>query len=53
MFTQWSITQLSAIKNNEIMKFPGKLMELENIIPSVVTQTQKDRHDVYSLQSGH
>jgi hypothetical protein len=28
----------SAIKNNELIKFLGKLMELENIIPSVVTQ---------------
>ena len=31
----------SAIKNNEFMKFIAKLMELENIIPSEVTQSQK------------
>jgi hypothetical protein len=29
----------SAIKNKDIMKFTGKWMELENIIPSEVTQT--------------
>ncbi|KAL6055962.1 hypothetical protein STEG23_031197 [Scotinomys teguina] len=34
----------SAEKNNDIMKFAGKWNELENIILSDVTQTQKDRH---------
>jgi hypothetical protein len=40
-----------AIKNNDIMKFSGKWMELENIILSEVTQTQKDKHGMYSLVS--
>jgi hypothetical protein len=31
------------------MKFSGKWMELENIILSEVTQTQNDKHDMYSL----
>jgi 23S rRNA pseudoU1915 N3-methylase RlmH len=31
----------SIIKNNEFMKFLGKWMELENIILSDVTQSQK------------
>ena len=31
----------SAIRNNEFMKFLDKWMELENIILSVVTQSQK------------
>ena len=31
------------IKNNDIMAFSGKWMELENIILSKVTQTQKDK----------
>jgi hypothetical protein len=35
------------------MEFPGKWMELENIIKSEVTQTQKDTHGVYSLISGY
>jgi hypothetical protein len=33
----------SAIKNNDFMKFAGKWMELENIILSKVTQSQKKR----------
>ena len=39
----------SAIKNKDIMNFAGKWMELENITLSEVTQTQKDRHGLYSL----
>ena len=43
----------SAIKNDNILSFAGKWMELENIILSEVTQTQKDMHDMYSLISGY
>ena len=42
-----------AIKNKNIMNFAGKWMELENIILSEVTQTQKEMHGVYSLISGY
>ena len=42
-----------AIKNNDIMKFAGKWMELEKIILSEVTETQKDKHGMYSLVHGH
>jgi hypothetical protein len=35
------------------MKFPGKWMDLEGIILSEVTQSQKNAHDLYSLISGH
>jgi hypothetical protein len=35
------------------MKFLGKWMELEGIILSEVTQSQKNSHDVYSLTSGY
>ena len=38
----------SAIKNNELMKFLGKWMELENIL-SKVTQSQKNTHGMHSL----
>ena len=31
-------------KNNDIMKIVGKWMDLENIILSDVTQTQKDKY---------
>jgi hypothetical protein len=41
----------SAIKNEDILSFAVKWMELENIILSQVTQTQKDLHDVYLLIS--
>ena len=42
----------SAIKNEGVMSFAGKCMELENIILSEVTQTEKDVHGMYSLISG-
>ena len=41
----------SAIKNEDILSFAGKWMELENIILGEVTQTQKDMHGMYSLIS--
>ena len=39
----------SAIKNEDILSFAGKWMELENVIMSEVTQTQKNMHGIYSL----
>ena len=41
----------SAIKNNDFVKFLGKWMELENIIPNEVTHSQKNRHGMYSVIS--
>ena len=41
----------SAITNNDFMKVLDKWMDLENIIPSQVTQSQKNTHDMYSLIS--
>ena len=38
-------------KNEDILSFAGKWIELENIILSEVTQTQKDMHGIYSLIS--
>jgi hypothetical protein len=49
----YTIKYYSAIKNEDILHFAGKWMELENIILSEVTQTQKDMHDMYSLMSGY
>jgi hypothetical protein len=43
---------LFSYKNEDILSFAGKWMELENIL-SEVTQTQKDRHGLYSLISGY
>ena len=42
----------SAIKNKDIIKFAGKWVELENIL-NEITQTQKDKHGMYSLRSGY
>ena len=39
-------------KNSDILNFAGKWMELENIILSEVTHTQKDNDHMYSLIGG-
>ena len=39
----------SVIKNNEFMKFLDKWMDLEDIILSEETQSQKNTHDMHSL----
>ena len=49
-FTQWSTTQLL---KNEFMKFLGKWMDVEGIILSEVTQSQRNSHNMYSLISGY
>jgi hypothetical protein len=43
----------SAIKNNEFMKFVDKWMDLDDVILSEVTQSQKNTHDMYPLRSGY
>jgi hypothetical protein len=35
------------------MKFLGKWMDLEDMILSEVTQSQKNMHDMHSLRSGY
>ena len=45
----YTMEYYSAIKNKDIVNFAGKWMELENIILSEVTQSQKDMHGIYSL----
>ena len=49
----YTIEYYPAIKNEDILSFAVKWMELENIILSAVTQTQKDMHGMYSLKSGY
>ena len=47
----WYIYRLeyySPIKNNELMKFLGKWMNLEDIILGEVKQSSKYRHDMHS-----
>ena len=43
----------SAIKKNEFMKFLAKWMDLESIILSEVTHSQRNSHNMYSLISGY
>jgi hypothetical protein len=49
----YTMEYYSAIKNNESMKFLGKLMYLVVIILSEVTQSQKKSLDMHSLISGY
>ena len=42
----------SAIKRNEIMPFPATGMDLEIIILSEVSQTEKDKYHMISLICG-
>jgi hypothetical protein len=53
MWFIYTMEYYSAIKNEDILTFACKYMELENIIMSEVTQTQKDMHGMYSLISGY
>ena len=39
------------IKNNDILKFACKWMELENTILGEVIQTQREKHSIYSFIS--
>jgi hypothetical protein len=49
----YTIEYYSAIKNNDFIKLLVKLMELENIILSEVTQSQRNTYGVHSLTSGY
>ena len=39
-------------KNNDILKFESKWVDLENIILSELNQTQKEKYNMYVLISG-
>jgi hypothetical protein len=43
----------SVIKKNELMKLLGKWLDMEGIILSEVTQSQKNSNDILSLISGY
>jgi hypothetical protein len=47
IYTQWNFTHLQ--RKNEIMLFTSKWMELEKIILSEVTKTQKAKSPIFSL----
>jgi hypothetical protein len=42
-------TVCGQLRKNEFMKFLGKLKDLEGIILSEVTQSQRNSHNMYSL----
>ena len=48
----YTIEYYSAIKQNEIMPFAATWMDLEIIILSEVTQTEKDKYHMISLICG-
>ena len=48
----YTVEYYTAEKNNDILKFPSKWMELENITLTEETQTQKDNYHMYSLIRG-
>jgi hypothetical protein len=49
MWYIYTVEYYLAIKNNDFVKFTGKWMELENIILSEVTQSQKNTNSMHSL----
>jgi hypothetical protein len=49
----YTMEYYSAIKNNEFMEFLGKWMDQEDIILRLVTQSEKNTHDMHSLVSGY
>ena len=49
----YTMEYYSAIKKNEFTKFLGKWLDLEGIILSEVTQSQKNSNEMYSLISGY
>ena len=53
MWYIYTMEYYTAIKNNEFMKFLGKWMDLEDIILSKITQSQKKSLDMPSLISGY
>jgi hypothetical protein len=53
MWYIYTMDYYSAIKNNNFMKFTGKWIDLENIILSEVTQSQKNTHGRHSFISGY
>jgi hypothetical protein len=53
MWYIYTMEYYSAIKKTELMKFLGKWMDLEGIILSEVTQSQRNSHNMYSLISGY
>ena len=52
MWYMYTMEYYSAIKRNEVMPFAATWMELEIIILSEVSQTEKDKYHMISLICG-
>ena len=52
MWYMYTMEYYSAIKKNEIMTFAATWMDLERVILSEVTQTQKEKYHMTSLIYG-
>ena len=52
MWYVYTMAYYTVEKNNDILNFVAKGMDLENITLSEVTQTQNDKYPVYSIISG-
>jgi hypothetical protein len=53
MWFIYTMAYYSAMKNKNIMNFADRWMELDDIMLSRVTQTQKDMYGMYSLIRGY
>jgi hypothetical protein len=53
MWYIYTMGYYSAIKKNKFIKLIGKWLDLEGIILSEVTQSQKNSNDMYSLICGY
>jgi hypothetical protein len=53
MWYIYTMEYYSTIKKNKFMKFLAKWMDLEGIILSEVTHSQRNSHNMYSLISGY
>ena len=53
MWLIYTMKYYSAIKNEDIMNFAGKWIEIQNIILIEITQNQKNMHGMYLLISGY
>ena len=52
MWYIYTMERYSAVKKNEIMPFAATQMDLEIIILSEVSQTEKDKYQMISLTCG-
>ena len=52
MWYIYTMEYYSVIKKNKIMPFAATQMELETLVPSEISQKEKDKYHMISLISG-